>query len=128
MVPKAGPQPSGYLANMLTGLTTRLCGYCKPCLIGSTTACENMVQFGSGNHDQGGFATGAVCDVSALVKIPDEISSAEAGPLLCGGATVWGPLFQHGLKAGDRIGVVGIGGLGHLGERLPSDLTHMTLC
>jgi len=50
------------------------------------------------------------------VRIPEEIDSAAAGPLMCGGATVWGPLYQHGLKAGDRIGVVGIGGLGHLGE------------
>ena len=50
------------------------------------------------------------------MRIPEEIDSADAGPLMCGGATVWGPLYQYGLKAGDRIGVVGIGGLGHLGE------------
>ncbi|RLN71413.1 hypothetical protein BBJ28_00023765, partial [Nothophytophthora sp. Chile5] len=47
-------------------------------------------------------------------KIPDNIPSDVAAPLLCAGATVFTPLKQEGVKAGDRVGVVGIGGLGHL--------------
>jgi uncharacterized zinc-type alcohol dehydrogenase-like protein len=47
-------------------------------------------------------------------KIPDGISSHEAAPLMCAGATVWTPLNCNGLQAGARVGVVGIGGLGHL--------------
>lgn len=78
--------------------------------------CENGVQFGSGSLDQGGFGTAASRDVSALVKIPNEMSSAEAGPLMCAGATVLGASVQYGLKAGDTIRVVGVGGLGQLGK------------
>ena len=57
-----------------------------------------------------------------LTKIPDAISSEQAGPLMCGGVTVWGPLVHEGLVAGDRIGVVGIGGLGHLAIQFASKL------
>ena len=66
---------------------------------------------GSANFDQGGFGTAVSWDVRTLFKIPDEISSEAAGPLMCGGATVWGPLYENGFKAGDRIGIIGIGGL-----------------
>jgi D-arabinose 1-dehydrogenase-like Zn-dependent alcohol dehydrogenase len=52
--------------------------------------------------------------VSTVFKIPDGIASEDAGPLMCGGATVWSPLFNGGYKAGDRIGIIGVGGLGHL--------------
>ena len=55
-----------------------------------------------------------VRDVSWLVRIPDGLSSEAAGPLTCGGITVWQPLYEHGLRAGDRVGVIGVGGLGHL--------------
>lgn len=64
--------------------------------------------------DQGGFSTATAWDVSALFKVPDEMASEDAGPLMCGGATVWTPLYDFGLKAGDRVGIVGVGGLGHL--------------
>jgi D-arabinose 1-dehydrogenase-like Zn-dependent alcohol dehydrogenase len=61
-------------------------------------------------------------DVSALFKIPDEIPSEVAGPLFCAGATVWGPLYEHGFKAGDRIAILGIGGLGHLAIQMVSKM------
>lgn len=76
--------------------------------------CLNSEQYGSANHDVGCFGTALARDVTALTKIPDEISSEQAGPLMCGGVTVWGPLVHNDVKPGDRIGVVGIGGLGHL--------------
>lgn len=60
--------------------------------------------------------------MSALFKIPDGIHSESAGPLLCGGATVWDPLYGYGLRAGDRVGVIGIGGLGHLAIQFGSKM------
>lgn len=77
--------------------------------------------------------------MSTLFKIPDAIGSEYAGPLMCGGASefipqtnrqglltsakaVWGPLYEHGFKAGDRIGIVGIGGLGHLAIQFASKM------
>jgi D-arabinose 1-dehydrogenase-like Zn-dependent alcohol dehydrogenase len=81
---------------------------------GDQTHCVRSVYFGTANWDQGGFGTAVTWDVSALFKIPDEIASEDAGPLMCAGATVWGALYEYGIKSGDRVGIVGIGGLGHL--------------
>lgn len=49
-----------------------------------------------------------------LVKIPDAIAMEHAGPFMCGGSTVFEPMSRYGLQAMDRVGVIGIGGLGHL--------------
>ncbi|PQE28822.1 Alcohol dehydrogenase protein [Rutstroemia sp. NJR-2017a WRK4] len=60
------------------------------------------------------FATGAVRKESFVWRIPDGMSSEDAAPLMCGGITVWVPLTMHGVKPSDTVGVVGMGGLGHL--------------
>jgi D-arabinose 1-dehydrogenase-like Zn-dependent alcohol dehydrogenase len=52
-----------------------------------------------------------------MIIIPEGLSSATAAPLLCGGVTVWSALSLHGVKANDTLGIVGIGGLGHLAIR-----------
>lgn len=89
-------------------------------LTGLQTQCINSTYFGTADWDQGGFGTAAAWDISALYKIPDGIASEDAGPLVCGGATVWSPLYDSGVRPGDRIGVVGIGGLGHLAIQFAS--------
>lgn len=71
-------------------------------------------QYGASHHDQGSFSTGAIWDSRFVFKIPDSITSADAAPLLCGGWTVWNALNGYDLKPTDHIGVIGIGGLGHL--------------
>jgi D-arabinose 1-dehydrogenase-like Zn-dependent alcohol dehydrogenase len=71
-------------------------------------------QYGSANPDQGSFSTGAVWDSRFVYKIPDSMNSADAAPLLCGGWTVWNALVGYNLKPTDHVGIVGIGGLGHL--------------
>ena len=96
------------------GWVAKACLHCKECLRGRNFTCLNVEQFGTANLDTGTFSTGLTRDVSWLIKIPDAIPSEFAGPLTCGGATVWQPLYEHGLKAGDRVGIIGIGGLGHL--------------
>ena len=86
---------------------------CEPCLTGRQIKCQNFPnQFGTGNLDLGCFGSAIAWDVTCLFKIPEGIASEHAGPLMCGGATVWGPLYEHGIRAGERIGIVGIGGLG----------------
>ncbi|KAI6107986.1 NADP-dependent alcohol dehydrogenase [Pisolithus sp. B1] len=62
----------------------------------------------------GAFATHAVWREAFLFHIPDGMSSADAAPLMCAGATVFNALELHGVRSTDRVGVVGIGGLGHL--------------
>ena len=96
------------------GWLQRYCGRCKSCLTGVDMTCENQESYGGANTDEGCFGTGVCWDVSALYKIPDELESEAIGPLMCGGATVWAPLYQHDAKPGMRVGVVGLGGLGHL--------------
>lgn len=70
--------------------------------------------YGVGNSDQGSFGSGAVWKEPYLFHIPDDMASEIAAPLMCAGITVWAPLTRFGLKATDVVGVVGIGGLGHL--------------
>ncbi|TVY52521.1 putative formaldehyde dehydrogenase AdhA [Lachnellula cervina] len=100
----------------------KFCGYCKQCITGHQNKCVNSTYFGSADQDQGCFGTAVAWDVSALFKIPDEIASEDAGPLMCAGATVWSPLYDQGLLPGDRIGVIGIGGLGHLAIQFASKM------
>jgi D-arabinose 1-dehydrogenase-like Zn-dependent alcohol dehydrogenase len=70
-------------------------------------------QYGQAHLDQGSFSTGGVWDSRFMYKIPDNMASEDAAPLLCGGWTVWNALVGYNLKPTDHVGVVGIGGLGH---------------
>lgn len=63
---------------------------------------------------QGGFASQVRCDARFCFELPRALDPASAAPLLCAGLTVFSPLERLGAKAGMRVGVVGIGGLGHL--------------
>ena len=89
---------------------------------GLQNRCVNSTWFGTSDWDQGCFGTAVAWDVSTLFKIPREIPSEEAGPLMCGGATVWSPLYDSGVRAGDRVGVIGVGGLGHLAVQFASKM------
>ena len=97
-------------------------GYFAQRFAGHQNQCVNSTSFGTADWDQGCFGTAIAWDVSALFKIPDEIASEYAGPLMCAGATVWSPLYDAGLRAGDRVGVIGIGGLGHLAIQFASKM------
>lgn len=65
-----------------------------------------------GRH--GGFADRVRARAAWVTPLPDGIDAAKAGPLFCGGITVFNPIVQNGIRATDRVGVVGIGGLGHM--------------
>lgn len=72
--------------------------------------------------DQGSFSNFAVWPETNLHKLPDNISDIEAAPLLCAGVTVFTPMIRHGIKPGHRVGIVGIGGLGHLAIQFAAKL------
>jgi uncharacterized zinc-type alcohol dehydrogenase-like protein len=63
---------------------------------------------------QGGYSTAIVVDENYVVDIPDALESASTAPLMCAGITVYAPLKRFGAGPGKRVGVVGLGGLGHL--------------
>ncbi|GAB0137011.1 hypothetical protein EsDP_00005294 [Epichloe bromicola] len=104
------------------GFFTKFCGLCKSCVNGHQNNCSDAKAFGFSNQDQGCFGTAVACDVSALYRIPDGISSENAGPLMCAGATVWNPLHTSGVRPGDRVGIIGVGGLGHLAIQFASKM------
>ncbi|KAF2813293.1 GroES-like protein [Mytilinidion resinicola] len=90
------------------------CGACPECLRGDGPHCRvDPHAFGDHELDQGGFATHAVWKADFLHPIPDALSTADAAPLMCAGITVYTPLIRN-VKPGQRVGVVGIGALGHL--------------
>jgi len=89
------------------------CGYCEFCRNGDLVNCRNQ-EF-TGIHHDGGYAEVMIAKASGLMSIPDDLSSADAAPLLCAGITTFNALRNAPAKAGDLVAVLGIGGLGHLG-------------
>ncbi|SER37940.1 uncharacterized zinc-type alcohol dehydrogenase-like protein [Nitrosomonas sp. Nm51] len=88
------------------------CNQCAACNTGDHHLCVTAEQTIVGRH--GGFADKVRADANSVVKIPDGIDLAVAGPLFCGGVTVFNPLLQFGVRPTDKVAVIGIGGLGHL--------------
>src|SRR5690348_14727528 len=89
------------------------CGYCEFCRNGDLVNCRNQEY--TGIHSDGGYAEVMIARATGLVRIPDDLSSADAAPLLCAGLTTFNALRNAPAKAGDLVAVLGIGGLGHLG-------------
>ncbi|KAJ5565989.1 hypothetical protein N7535_007627 [Penicillium sp. DV-2018c] len=96
-------------------------GHCEECSTGQENYCSkkivgtyNSVHF-NGSKSYGGYAKYNRVPGHFAIKIPDAIPSAEAAPMLCGGATVYSPLKHNGCGPGKKVGIIGIGGLGHFG-------------
>lgn len=94
------------------GWTSSSCGFCAQCLSGNQNLCATAEGTIVGRH--GGFANRVRAHWSWLNPIPEGVDAAKAGPLFCGGITVFNPIIQFGVLPTDRVGVIGIGGLGHL--------------
>ncbi|KAH0350451.1 GroES-like protein, partial [Aureobasidium melanogenum] len=90
------------------------CGGCWACSTGQNLYCDSRQLYGFDHFDQGSFASHAIWDEKALFQIPESISSEHAAPLMCAGAAVYSALMRAACRPSQRIGVLGIGGLGHL--------------
>jgi alcohol dehydrogenase (NADP+) len=93
---------------------------CEMCSQGLEQYCDDMVSTYDGRHLNGGIAYGGHARYKRVpshfaIKIPDELNSAYAAPMLCAGITMYSPLHYHGCKADMKVGIVGLGGLGHFG-------------
>jgi len=96
------------------------CLQCDDCLNGNENLCdENQSTIGNG---YGGFADHLIIDGRFAFALPDGVESKHAGPLMCGGITVYSALRHAGMTSGQRIGVIGIGGLGHMAVKFASQL------
>lgn len=88
------------------------CQHCNPCRNGLFHLCEN--QLTPGLSCDGGYAEYVVMHYTALIAIPSELSSVHAAPILCAGTATFNALRHSGARAGDRVAVLGMGGLGHM--------------
>jgi uncharacterized zinc-type alcohol dehydrogenase-like protein len=88
------------------------CMHCDPCLSGDHNLCGQAQGTIVGHH--GGFADKVRAAAVSVVPLPNKIDVASAGPLFCGGITVFDPLVQFDIPPTASVGVIGIGGLGHL--------------
>jgi alcohol/geraniol dehydrogenase (NADP+) len=88
------------------------CMHCHQCLGGDQHLCGKKEETIVARH--GGFADRVRCHWSWAIQLPEGLDASAAGPLFCGGITVFQPIVDFGIKPLDRVGVVGIGGLGHM--------------
>ena len=109
-----GDQVRGLSLNQRVGIgwMAGSCMHCHSCLTGDHHLCSQGQGTIVGRH--GGFANRLRCHWAWAIPLPAALDGAAAGPLLCGGITVFSPLLIHGILPTARAGVIGIGGLGHM--------------
>lgn len=132
-VSKIGSRVTRFKIGEIVGVGCMIdsCMECKSCEHGEEQLCTGPVRMtmtynGYFKPDPkapefntfGGYSTHIVSKEHFVLSIPEGMSIAAAAPILCAGVTTYSPLKQHGVKAGDKVGIVGIGGLGHMGVKL----------
>ena len=97
------------------GWFSRSCTTCEWCMSGDPNLC--LTAEGTIVSRHGAFANKVRAHHAWVVPLPEALDPAKAGPLFCGGITVFNPIVQFDVKPTDRVGVIGIGGLGHMAVR-----------
>ncbi|KAF2498921.1 GroES-like protein [Lophium mytilinum] len=94
---------------------------CEECAAGMEQHCAKLFtgtyngKFADGSKSYGGYAERIRLPAHFVVKIPEALESRDVAPMLCGGITVFSPLKKNGAGPGKKVGIVGVGGLGHFG-------------
>jgi len=117
------------------GVFVDSCRDCEPCRAGEEQYCEqgmtgtyNSMSRDGVSVNYGGYSTQITIDQDYVVSIPEGIPLERAAPLLCAGITTYSPLKHFGVKPGDHVAVVGLGGLGHMGVKFAKALgAHVTV-
>ena len=114
VIEEAGPMVKGVKPGDRVGVGwfAGSCMSCPSCLSGRHQLCGTPDQTIVGRN--GGFAERVRAHWSWAIPLPESLDARKAGPLFCGGITVFAPILDCGVKPTDRVGVIGIGGLGHL--------------
>ncbi|MEB3754477.1 NADPH-dependent aldehyde reductase Ahr [Acinetobacter sp. MD2(2019)] len=99
------------------GWTAESCQACDYCIGGQQVLCTGEQKATIIGH-AGGFADKIRAGWQWAIPLPDDLDPESAGPLLCGGITVFDPLLKHQIQARHHVGVIGIGGLGHMAIKL----------
>jgi uncharacterized zinc-type alcohol dehydrogenase-like protein len=125
-VAKVGSAVTGVKVGDLVGVGCMVdsCRSCKECNIGLEQYCDAFPVFtynGAdrhlGGHTLGGYSRHIVVDQHFVLRIPTNLDPAAAAPLLCAGITTYSPMKHWGVTNGSKVGVVGLGGLGHMGAK-----------
>jgi uncharacterized zinc-type alcohol dehydrogenase-like protein len=105
------------------------CRVCVNCKDGEEQFCEkhlvfsyNCTEMDGKTPTYGGYSTQYVADADYVLRIPDTLPLAGAAPLLCAGITTYSPLRTFNARPGDKVGVVGLGGLGHMAVKLAASM------
>ncbi len=122
-----GPQTAGWSVGDRVGVGWHggHDGTCDRCRRGDFITCRNLIVPGIGCD--GGHAEYVVVAAVALARIPDELTTEEAAPLMCAGITTFNSLRRSPARAGDLVAILGIGGLGHLGVQFASKMGFRTV-
>ncbi len=125
-VTRVGKEVTRFKVGDLAGLGCLVdsCRTCSSCKAGLEQFCLNGFVFTyngpdkhSGGMTYGGYSESIVCDEAFTLKVPTNLDPAHAAPLLCAGITTYSPLRKWGAARGKKVGVVGLGGLGHMGVK-----------
>ena len=137
VVKQVGPKVSLYQEGDTVGVGCLVdsCQKCESCKEDLEQFCEkgsvatySSKEYGSESVTQGGYSSSIVVREEFVLKIPENLDLAAAAPLLCAGITTYSPLKHWKMKAGDKIGVVGLGGLGHMAVKLAKAMSiHVTV-
>lgn len=119
-----GSEVTRFVAGELAGVGCMVdsCRSCASCREGLEQYCEQEITFTynspdriSGGMTYGGYSERIVVDERFVLRVSPSLDAAAAAPLLCAGITTYSPLRQWKVGRGDRVGIVGLGGLGHMG-------------
>jgi uncharacterized zinc-type alcohol dehydrogenase-like protein len=102
------------------------CRVCQPCQAGLQQYCDKGQEGGTyggidkviGEPTKGGYSNKIIVDENYVLRIPENLDPAAAAPLLCAGITLYSPLRHWGAGPGKKVGIIGLGGLGHMGVKL----------
>jgi len=126
-VAEVGKGVTKYKVGQLVGVGCLVdsCRTCPSCAEGLEQYCENgWVGTYNGNDrvsgdvTYGGYSTQLVVDEAFVLRVPENLDAAAAAPLLCAGITTYSPLRTWGAGPGKKVGIVGLGGLGHMGVKI----------
>lgn len=114
----AGPGVTNVSVGDVVGLgwNAAYCGTCRQCVSGNQNLCPNAQSTFIGRP--GGYADVVRGSAAAVLPIPAGVDPRTAGPLMCGGVTVFTPFLQYRVSPTDRVGIIGVGGLGHMAIKL----------
>jgi uncharacterized zinc-type alcohol dehydrogenase-like protein len=137
IVTAVGPEVKTYKEGdrVAVGCMVDSCQHCDQCDKGEEQLCRhgNTQTYNgrdrvTGDPTYGGYSKHLVVREEFVLSVPDSLDIAKAAPLLCAGITTWSPLKTWGVTEGTRVGVIGLGGLGHMAVKLAAGLgAHVTV-